>query len=88
MLFVWGLCDVVRNGWIGGNEELGHRDLEGHTYSSLFKVHRQRLIPDVALKTRQEVSEIARSNSATCITGISVTARKLGLETHLSGQVG
>ena len=82
------LCDVLRSGWVVGSEDLVHRDLEGNTYSLLFKVHRQRLIPDVALKTRQEVAEIARSNNATCITGISVTTRKVGLETDLSGQVG
>ena len=59
------LCDVVRSEWIVEGEELWHEDLESSTYSLLFEMHRQRLIPDVALETRQDVNKIARSNSAT-----------------------
>ena len=54
---VW-LCDVVGSEQNVEDEDLGHAHLDSRTYSLLFEVHRQQLIPELALETRQEAAKI------------------------------
>lgn len=80
----------VKSKYVVVIEKLGHRDLERSTYSLLFNVHRQQVVHGLTLETRREIVKIARLDPIVLHprASISVVARKLGLETHLSGRVG